>query len=316
MKKMLSLGQAIKGVRQNKFSNNYFLYGNDIFMQDFFIEEFKQSQNKINSYLYYLGYDKEESIFNELSNLSLFDSHKLIIIKNINRLTAKSKSFLLEYLSDSKSKNYLILVKNNFDSRNKFVDSIMQNSVSIDVRTPFESKMKEWVRYIIKKEKIDIEGNKIDNYIDAYGDNISNVMNYIKIDFLSNRKISNGYNRNYYLWHLQDSIGKKDLNKSISIYKLLLVNGNSLNLIILYIFSLYEYMHGLLKNNSYSNNTFFINKIIKSRIKMYSNNYSISELENIILKLKELDFLSKNSTINIKNLKFCLFANICAGYYE
>ena len=93
MKKMLSLGQAIKGVRQNKFSNNYFLYGNDIFMQDFFIEEFKQSQNKINSYLYYLGYDKEESIFNELSNLSLFDSHKLIIIKNINRLTAKSKSF-------------------------------------------------------------------------------------------------------------------------------------------------------------------------------------------------------------------------------
>ena len=75
-------------------------------------------------------------------------------------------------------------------------------------------------------------------------------------------------------------------------------------------------MYGLLKNNSYSNNTFFINKIIKSRIRMYSNNYSISELENIILKLKELDFLSKSSTINIKNLKFCLFANICAGYYE
>ena len=316
MKKMLSLGQAIKGVRQNKFSNTYFLYGNDIFMQDFFIEEFKRSQNNINSYLYYLGYDKEESIFNELSNLSLFDSHKLIIIKNINRLTAKSKKNLLEYLSGSKSENYLILVKNNFDSRNKFIDSIMQNSVSIDVRTPFESKMKEWIRYITKKEKIDIEDNKIDNYIDAYGDNISNVMNYIKIDFLSNRKISGDYNRNYYLWHLQDSIGKKDLNKSISIYKLLLVNGNSLNLIILYLFSLYEYMHGLLKNNSYSNNTFFINKIIQSRIKMYSNNYSISELENIILKLKELDFLSKSSTINIKNLKFCLFANICTGYYE
>ena len=141
-------------------------------------------------------------------------------------------------------------------------------------------------------------------------------MNYIKVDFLSNSKISNNYDRNYYVWHLQDSIGKKDLNKSLSIYKSLLVNGNSLNLIIIYLFSLYEYIYALLKNNFYSNNTFFINKIIKSRLKTYSNNYSIHEVESIILKLKELDFLSKNSTINIKNLKFCLFANICSGYYE
>ena len=37
MKKMLSLGQAIKGVRQKNFSNTYFLYGNDIFIQDLFI---------------------------------------------------------------------------------------------------------------------------------------------------------------------------------------------------------------------------------------------------------------------------------------
>ena len=44
MKKMFSLGQAVKNMRQNKFSNIYFLYGDDIFMQDFFIEEFKKKK--------------------------------------------------------------------------------------------------------------------------------------------------------------------------------------------------------------------------------------------------------------------------------
>ena len=133
MNKLFSLGQAIKNIRNNNISNSYFLYGNDIFMQDFFIEEFKK-KIKANSYLYYLGYDQEEIIFNELSNLSLFDSKKIIIIKNINRLTVKSKKKLLEYLSNSKSDNYLILVKNNFDSRNKFIDSLIKESIPIDVR--------------------------------------------------------------------------------------------------------------------------------------------------------------------------------------
>ena len=315
MKKMFSLGQAVKDIHQNKFSNSYFLYGNDIFMQDFFIEEFKKKKN-ISSYLYYLGYDQEEIIFNELSNLSLFDSQKLIIIKNINRLTPKSKKQLLEYLTNSQTENYLILVKNNFDSRNKFVDSLIKSSISIDVRTPFENKMKEWINYIIKKEKISIQNHKIEDYIDAYGDNISNVMNYIKIDFLSKNTALDNYKRNYYLWHFQDSIGKKDLNKSIDIFESLLLNGNSINLIIIYLFSLYESIYGLLKNKILSNNNFFVNKIIQSRLNIYSKNYSINEIENIILKLKELDFLSKNSTLNIKNLGLCLSANICHGYYE
>ena len=98
--------------------------------------------------------------------------------------------------------------------------------------------MKEWINYIIKKEKFTIQDNKIiEDYIDAYGDNISNVINYIKIDSLSNNKSKNIYNRNYYLWHFQDSIGKKDLNKSIDDFSSLLLNCNSINLIIIYLFS-------------------------------------------------------------------------------
>ena len=56
MNKLHSLGQAIKNIRQNNFSNAYFLYGNDIFMQDYFIKEFQKKKNTSQSYLYYLGH--------------------------------------------------------------------------------------------------------------------------------------------------------------------------------------------------------------------------------------------------------------------
>ena len=73
MKKLISLGQAIKKIRQKDFSNSYFLYGNDIFMQDFFIKQFQSINSNFESYLYYIGYDQPETIFNELSNISLFE---------------------------------------------------------------------------------------------------------------------------------------------------------------------------------------------------------------------------------------------------
>ena len=45
MKKLISLGQAVKSLRKKDFSNSYFLYGDDIFMQDFFINQFKKLIN-------------------------------------------------------------------------------------------------------------------------------------------------------------------------------------------------------------------------------------------------------------------------------
>ena len=97
-------------------------------------------------------------------------------------------------------------------------DSIIKKSTTIDVRTPFDNKVIEWIKYITKKKKIDINDAKIIDYVNAYGHNISNVMNYIEIDSLSAKKTSES-NRVFYLWHFQDSIGKKKLVESIDIYQ-------------------------------------------------------------------------------------------------
>ena len=318
MKKLISLGQAIKKIRQKDFSNSYFLYGNDIFMQDFFIKQFQSINSNFESYLYYIGYDQPETIFNELSNISLFGSNKIIIIKNINRFTPKAKKELIEHLTKSDINHHIILVKNNYDSRNKFVDSIIKNTTAIDVRTPFENQMAEWIKYFSKLEKIDIDMMEIKNYIDSYGSNIANVMNYIRIDFLSKSYSKTSSNRTYNLWNFQDSIAKKQISKSLNIYESITTNGNSLNLILIYLFNLYYsiYMHSYYNNDSSLNYNFTINKIIQSRIGMYSKKYSQTEIESIISEINTIDFLSKNQSINISNRILCLISNICTGYYD
>ena len=316
MSKLISLGQAIKKLRSNNISSSYFLYGNDIYMQDFFLNQIKQMTPESQTYLYHLGYDSQENIFNEISNTSLFDSQKTIVIKNINKFSLKAKKELIDFVKKNEHNHCLVFVKNNYDSKNKFIDSLIKHSTSIDVRTPFENQMLDWVKFFTKQENLKIDSNQIPKYIEHFGNNISNVMNYIKIDILS--KSNSNTNRTYHLWNLQDYLGKKDLNKSIEIYTSLISNSNSTNLILIYLHNFYKalYLKKFYGNDSLLNFNYTINKIIKSKILTYSRKLSKNEVENILVEINDIDFSSKNVSQNLDNRMKCLINNICTSYYD
>ena len=317
MSQIQSLGQAVKNLNIENLSKSYFLNGDDIFLQDFFINQLKKITKISSIHLFYIGYDKQEDFFNELTNLSLFNKEKIIIIKNISRLSINAKNDLLNYLSKKDPKHFLILVKNKYETRNnKFFSTLISKINIIDTRTPFENKIKDWIIFLLKKEKIKLNNSEIKSYIDAYGNNISNIMNYIKIDSYrsnSNYKISN---KKYHLWNLQDSLGNKKINEAIKIYDSLVLNGTSINFILLYVFRLYEGIYDCVINLSPITKSFAINKIIQSNITLYSKKYSLNEVENIILNINKNDFLSKNYSLNINNMNRYLICNICTGFYE
>ena len=102
MKKMFSLGQAVKDIRRQNFSNSYFLYGNDIFMQDFFIKELKKIKKQSKTYLYYLGYDNQENIFCDFTfeDIPSYLSDSLRI--SLYRITQEGLTNTLKYSKASK----------------------------------------------------------------------------------------------------------------------------------------------------------------------------------------------------------------------
>jgi len=312
-----SLGQAVKNLHKEHLSKSYFLNGDDIFLQDFFINKLKKITKISAIHLFYIGYDKQEDFFSELTNLSLFDKEKIIIVKNISRLSINAKNDLLNYLSKKDLKHFLVLVKNKYEIRNnKFFSSLISKINIIDTRTPFENKIKDWIIFLLKNENIKLNDSEIKSYINAYGNNISNIMNYIKIDSYrsnSNFKISN---KKYHLWNLQDSLGNKKIKEAIKIYDSLVLNGTSINFILLYLFRLYESIYNYSINLIPITKNFAVNKIIQSNINLYSKKYSLIEIENIILNISKNDFLSKNYSLNINNMNRYLISNICTGFYE
>ena len=316
MNQLQSIGKIVKQFKNGNFYNSYFLYGDDIYLQDFFIKNLKKRKNNADVLLFYLGFDNQIDIVNELSNLSLFNQEKIIIIKNIKKFSKQARNEIIEYLKNPNSNNHIIFVKNSFENKNKFIDSIISNCITIDVRTPFENKMVDWIKYICKSDNIKINENDIPTYIDAYGTNLSSVMNYIRIDYLSNAKNNNQLIRKFFLWHLQDYIGKKKLAKTVEVFDSLILNGNNSILIGIYLFRLFELMYNHKTSFNKKTFSFGINKIIQNRMSIYSSNFKLEEIENIILKIMDIDHLSKTTNLDTINLNRCLIANICKGRYE
>ena len=114
-----------------------------------------------------------------------FSDEKIIIIKNLKKMSKLGRDNLLIYLKDPNPQHFLIIVKNNFE-KNKFINEIKANTDTIDTGVPFDSKMKEWVKYFLKRKKISIDESYLNDYIRAYGDNITNVVHEIEKEDLRN----------------------------------------------------------------------------------------------------------------------------------
>ena len=126
--------------------------------------------------------------------------------------------------------------------------NLAYSSMLVDIQTPFyNNKIKEWINYYLKNNEYQVDDKIINFFIENYNDDISNIINEIeKLNLLNN---SNFFewdeydfyynNRHIKVWHLIDSLGKKELNNSMKIYKNLTLNGISLIPIIINLTNFY-----------------------------------------------------------------------------
>ena len=108
------------------------------------------------------------------------------MIRNFNKISQNLKSIIIQYISKPNSDNIIIFVSDDFYSKNKFLTSISNQSFSVDTRTPFPNKIREWVNYYIKTQGLNIESPIIDELIDSFNDSISTIVNEIEKLYLFN----------------------------------------------------------------------------------------------------------------------------------
>ena len=322
-----SIGQLIKRIHSNEISPAYSLFGNESFLQDFFIQELTT---------YFLGNsgtkkhislddDKQDQLLADLSAFSLFSERELLVVRQIKKLSLNARKELLDYLKNPNPDTCLVLISETYDDRNTLQKLLKSNTISVDMRVPFPSKIKEWVRFIVKSKKYKINDGTISNLIDLYGDSISHVVNEIeKITLMVGTKtviddniietqLSAG--REYHIWQLQDAIGSKDTKKSISMVKSLIENGTAIPQLVINFTHLFHqllwYSMGVRQTTGYTG----LNKIISGNLNKYRRNFDQHEIESALLLLRKSDMLTKSTSLNPLSLIEPVIINICEGIY-
>tara|TARA_Y100001970_G_scaffold161178_1_gene197128 strand:+ start:399 stop:1370 length:972 start_codon:yes stop_codon:yes gene_type:complete len=319
IKNLITPGQTLRRIMSKEVGQTYIFLGEDFFFQDIIIEGIKNvfladEGEKINLIM---GVDKEQDILNNLNMNSLFNQKSMIIVRNAKKISSKFHSELIDYFKSPISDKIVIFIYNDPYVSNKFVTQLASSSTCVDMRTPFKNKMKEWLLYYLKKNKINIPSHLLDQLIEDYGDNTNNVINEIdKLDIYSNGDINNILNINLdkkenQVWKLVDSIGRRDIVKSIDLYSSLHNSNVSLIKILINLLDLFREL--INQKMNISTGKFIRNKIILKNLNQYGRQFSIDEILRSITILRDCDFAFKNTSIDERHLVHSILVDICGG---
>ena len=321
----LSVGKAIRGINKSGLKPAYFLKGDDFYLQKFFSTYLK---NKFGSNLNIKYIDlndqlDQEIFFSDLNSPSLFVSKNIFSIRNFSKLSKDGKKNLINYFNNPNNDTILLFVVDDYLLKSKFSKEIYNNCVKIDTNTPFFSnKIKDWAVYYMKKNNIKLDNYIVEDLVNSYGDNISNVVNEIeKLYLITNKRDvtiddykSNYKNRSLKSWHFMNSLGIKDLNKSIYIFDSLLINGVTLVPIVASLFNFYLTLLNSF-SSEYNLGKSKLNKTMQSKIPSFRKLNSIEEISNIIIELRNIDIIVKSSNLDSKLLFYPFIIKVCKGYY-
>ena len=155
---MIKAIQAIQNIKKNPQSN-FLLVGDNDFLYIYIKNLIKKSNTDSLESITFECSDKasvQDDILNSLSAIDLFQSKKIIIIKNINKISKKNKDIFINALSNNDNSNIIICTDSSFlgfdyKSKKNFIKSQFVNDITpffhvIDISVPFESEMNKWIK--------------------------------------------------------------------------------------------------------------------------------------------------------------------------
>jgi len=246
--------------------------------------------------------------------LPVGDENRLIVVKNVNKVSEGDKKILEKYLESPNPSSTLIIL----DFNGKF-DSIKKNIDFVDARRMDKTMISRIVFSELERRKKQISTEALDSLIDACNGYLTKIMNELDklcyytgegelitkkvIDTLVTKDIE------YTVFELTDAIAQRNSDKAIELLNLMSKEQGTLSLISnhfrrLFYISVSEMSNGEL--GSYLGVKEYA--ILKARKQV--NNFSKAQLKKIINLTEEVDFLTKSGKMQAENALYYLVFNI------
>ena len=310
---MNDLKKTISKINNGVIDKIYFLKGEDQFLQNFFIDKlfsniFSDTQGFKKFFTTNEFSGKE--IIDSILSIDLFVSKKLFIIKDPQKIKGKPLDELLKYCNNPSDNNVLVLINDNFSDSDSFSKKMSKSILKLNVSIPFHGELLKWAKFFTKENGKTISTELLNEIVENCGDSLYNIKNEIdkiclmtgdeeiKKDYINSETT---FLRGRKRWELMNSIGIRDLEKSIKLAKSIINSSESMVSMIFPLMTFFQEILFLKMNDGTfikPNSYIPISPSIQNNLGDYSRCYRIDEIELAIRKLKEIEIKQKTSNID------------------
>jgi DNA polymerase-3 subunit delta len=228
----MKANNIISDLQKEKYKPVYWLEGDE----DFFIDEIihiaehnllSESEAGFNLTVFY-GRDTEWStVINACRRYPMFAEKQVVIIKEAQAMKEIEK--LEAYINKPLLSTILFIAYKGkkVDGRSKLVKTLKEKGVLLTTKKLYDNELPEWCQNLVGSKNLTINNRALSLLIDHIGNDLNRIKNEIEkiVINLANRKniteddIENfvGISKEYNVFELQDSLGKRDLYKAIRI---------------------------------------------------------------------------------------------------
>lgn len=233
--KQIDFFQLQNDIDNNKIKKVYLLYGEESYLHNMILENFKKYFNNLNESVNFEIFFGENininSLVNSIKILPLGIKRQVVVIKSsekLNNIIANkiNKLFNGENLKDD-TLTILLLSYNKTLPKNISLDAINNYGTIVSLKKPKSFQIKQWIKKIMSEKKIRITNEAIycfqqitDNDLGKINNEIEKLLCYLGND-ISEIKEQDIINSVYgseegNIFNLVDAIGERDIEKSLN----------------------------------------------------------------------------------------------------
>ena len=280
----------------------------------------KSIGEKPEKHIFYPFEKKVSEIVSLMKNGSLFSAHKFIIINNAEEIKKKADVELIIDICKKPVKGNTLILRSNANSIDKKIEKVIPSNNKIIFWEMFENQKKSWISSYFNKFEQKINPDAIDHLLEMVENNTSELkIACEKISFFFDKgKIITEDEIETYLYHsreesvfsLFDKMAQKDLEGALEINKKLSLSSDNTPISIISGL-LWQFKKLLNLKTMLSKRLSIQEAMLKQGIRGKKNqknyqtalgNYTLHELQKIIVILSDHDFMLRNSKSDMQKI--------------
>ena len=306
--------KTLKARLQKKLEPCYLVQGEDILLYDKALELIKQKANVQIEEFNFQSFDDDtfsgDVVIDTCETLPMGSDKKIVLLKNVTKLTDSFKKRLKDYLKKPVESTVLVI----FDFFNKF-DFIISEKVSAKRLDDFA--LQEIIKAELSKNGKTILENACRNLIESCCGYYSLIKHEIeKLSACDETEITEKLvekivckETEFTVFELTDALSKRDADKAVSLLSLMDKDTKTFNLVLNHFRRMFFASISDLEERELAE-LLGVKEYAVKKAKELSRNFSKLQLKNIYEMLGDVDFYIKNGQMQVENALYYLIFGI------